>query len=152
MALDNGSSPRAGEDHLTKTMFGPVFEGAGARFRFWAPFQPAAQLLIEGRDPFEMERGSDGLWHALIADVGSGTRYKFRSAGLDFPDLASRQQDGDAAGWSVVREPLRQPTRREPLRPWHETVICEVHVGTATPEGTFLALRDRLEHFRDAGG
>jgi malto-oligosyltrehalose trehalohydrolase len=29
--------------------------------------------------------------------------------------------------------------------------MCEVHVGTVTPEGTFRALMHRLEHFRDAG-
>ncbi len=36
-------------------------------------------------------------------------------------------------------------------RPFEETVIYEVHVGTATPEGTYAALADRLEALRDLG-
>jgi malto-oligosyltrehalose trehalohydrolase len=74
----------------------------------------------------------------------------FRAGGVSFPDLASRQQLKDADGWSVMRAPL-PPASPAPIRPWHEAVICEVHVGAATPEGTFSALAGRLEHFRDAG-
>ena len=66
-----------------------------------------------------------------------------------FPDLASRQQDAEAAEWSVVRKHIEPPPRFS--RSWTEAVICEVHVGTATAEGTFRALKERLEHFRDAG-
>jgi maltooligosyltrehalose trehalohydrolase len=36
-------------------------------------------------------------------------------------------------------------------RPWAETVLVEVHVGTATPEGTFAALAEKLQHWRDFG-
>ena len=31
-------------------------------------------------------------------------------------------------------------------RPWHETVILECHVGTFTPEGTYRAMIDKLDH------
>jgi len=128
--------------------FGPVSDNDETRFRLWAPGAAKAHLLIKDQPPIEMSKKPDGVFE-VTAKCREGTRYKFRVGDLDFPDLASRQQDGDTRGWSVVRKPLAPPPPF--TRPWHEMVICEVHVGTATPEGTFAALRDRLEHFRDAG-
>lgn len=131
--------------------FGPLVLEHGTRFRLWAPSAPTAQLSIDGREPIPMEPSGEGFLDCMVEGVGPGTRYRFRVGGLEFPDLASRQQDGHTNGWSVVRRPIPRAERSGPLRPWHETVICEVHVGTVTPEGTFNALRRRLEHFRDAG-
>ena len=36
-------------------------------------------------------------------------------------------------------------------RPWHETVLYELHVGSFTPGGTFRAAIDRLDHLVDLG-
>jgi maltooligosyltrehalose trehalohydrolase len=130
--------------------FGPTPTRDGTAFRLWAPSLPAAELIIDGRAPVTIERAEGGFFSLAVAGAGPGTRYKFRAGEVTFPDLASRQQLDDADGWSVVRTPF-PAGRSGPLRPWHETVICEVHVGAATPEGTFAALADRLEHFRDAG-
>jgi malto-oligosyltrehalose trehalohydrolase len=131
--------------------FGPLVEGDRTWFRLWAPEAPSVDLLVEGREPVAMARGGDGFLVAALDHCGPGARYKFRLGELEFPDPASRQQQDDAAGWSIVRAPLPRAERAEPIRPWHEAVICEVHVGAATPEGTFVALAKRLEHFRDAG-
>ncbi len=135
-------------DKNTTCFFGPLLEEGQTQFRLWAPGAPAAELLVDGQAPFKMLKRDDGFFTAS-AEVGDGARYKFRVGELEFPDLASRQQDDDARSWSIVRERLQPPPALD--RPWHETVICEVHVGTATPEGTFNGLRQRLEHFRDAG-
>ncbi|MCP5916596.1 alpha-amylase family glycosyl hydrolase, partial [Klebsiella pneumoniae] len=35
--------------------------------------------------------------------------------------------------------------------PWEEAVIYEAHVGTATTEGTFAALTNKLDHLLDLG-
>jgi maltooligosyltrehalose trehalohydrolase len=35
--------------------------------------------------------------------------------------------------------------------PWEEAVICELHIGTFTPEGTFRAAIDRLDALADTG-
>jgi malto-oligosyltrehalose trehalohydrolase len=128
--------------------FGPQLTSEGTTFRLWAPSASGARLLIDGRDPIPMQPGEDGF-HVATADCGPGTRYKFSIGDITFPDLASRQQDGDTSGWSIVREQLESPP--EFARLWHEAVICEVHVGTATPEGTFAALKERLRYFVDAG-
>jgi maltooligosyltrehalose trehalohydrolase len=133
------------------TRHGPLVGADTTTFRLWAPSARAPNLLIKGQTPKPLTRATDGFWQLDVAEAGPGTRYKFAIGELVFPDLASRQQDGDATGWSVVRAPLPPSRRKTPLRPWHETLICEVHVGTASPEGTFAGLARRLEHFRDAG-
>lgn len=131
--------------------FGPLLDDMGTLFRLWAPSQSDARLLLENRDALPMQKQNDGVWQVRVDGVGLGTRYRFGVDGHEFPDPASRQQDGDADGWSIVRGPSGKTPHRGPLRPWHETILCEVHVGTASPEGTFKGLTDRLEHFRDAG-
>lgn len=128
--------------------FGPQLEDNQTRFRLWAPGVPQAELVVQGGPTLPMDKAPDGFFEA-VATCGPGTRYKFRAGDIEFPDLASRRQDRDASGWSVVC-PQFAPAPAS-SRPWHEMVICEVHVGAATPEGTFRGLADRLEHFRDAG-
>ena len=36
-------------------------------------------------------------------------------------------------------------------RPWHDAVILEAHVGTFTPDGTFRAAIERLDHLVETG-
>lgn len=98
-----------------------------------------------------MSKSQDGFWSCRVSGISAGARYRFRVGDIEFPDPASRQQDTDSGGWSILRQPFPRSTDRSALRPWHETIICEVHIGTATPEGTFDGLRKRLGHFRDAG-
>ncbi len=142
--------PKTSSQH-SKNRFGPELDGEATIFRLWAPEVDRADVIIDGSSLLAMQRAEDGFLVARAEGCGLGTRYKFRVGDIVFPDLASRQQDGDAAGWSLVREPIPPSERKTPIRPWHEAVIGEVHIGTATPEGTFRGLRDRLEHFRDAG-
>ena len=131
--------------------FGPSPDATGTTFRLWAPSRNDVQLILDQHGSLPMQRRDDGLWELRVEDVKPGARYRFAADGHEFPDPASRQQDGDADGWSLVRAPSGLPPHAGPLRPWHETILCEVHVGTASPEGTFRGLMDRLEHFRDAG-
>lgn len=130
--------------------FGPQVTASGARFRLFAP--DAAEVVLEledgGRRP--MAHGPHGMFACFVPGVAPGARYRFEVAGRPVPDPASRMQADDAGGWSVLMAP---PTAGPaPLaRPWTEAVIAEVHVGAATPEGTFRALIERLDHYRDAG-
>jgi len=133
------------------TRFGPIVEGDAVTFRLYAPSADNPAVIIEGREPQALNKSDDGFWSLRVPGVGEGSRYRFRAGDLEFPDLASRQQQGGSNGWSVVRRPLAPSRNKEPIAPWTEAIFCEVHVGTVTPEGTFVALKDRLEHFRDAG-
>ena len=130
--------------------FGATPDGDGTLFRLWAPSHPDVRLLLADRAPLPMRGVADGFRELHVPAVGAGARYKFIIGERQIADPASRRQEGGVGGWSVVVA-APGPTRHAPVRPWHEAVICEVHVGTASPEGTFRGLMQRLEHFRDAG-
>ncbi|MCK0195805.1 malto-oligosyltrehalose trehalohydrolase [Ancylobacter sp. 6x-1] len=131
--------------------FGPLVTGRGTLFRLWAPGADGVELLLDGASPAAMMRDAAGMFMRDVPAAGPGTAYMFRVAGHDVPDPASRGQRVDVEGWSVVPAPVPHDTPARVVRPWHEAVIAEVHVGSATPEGTFRALIDRLDHYRDAG-
>jgi len=131
--------------------FGPVVDDRAVTFRLYAPSAAGAHLVLKDGPEVPLRKAVDGFWTVRIEGISVGARYRFRVGKHEFPDLASRQQEGGSAGWSIVRRPLEPSGRNEPIAPWQEAVFCEVHVGAATPEGTFSALAQRLEHFRDAG-
>ena len=83
-----------------------------------------------------------------------GTEYQFvLQDGMAVPDPASRAQKGDVNGPSVVIDPGRyQPINPDWAgRPWEETVIYELHIGTFTPQGTFRAAIDKLPYLAELG-
>jgi malto-oligosyltrehalose trehalohydrolase len=78
-----------------------------------------------------MSQSGDG-WFELDADCGAGTHYRYLlQDGMTVPDPASRAQAGDVHGWSVVVDPTSYQWRLSQWRgrPWHETVLYELHVG-----------------------
>ena len=119
------------------------------RFRLWAPGEDQVSIEIDGRDPVHMARQPEG-WHELIT-IGAhpGTLYRFVVAdGLRVPDPASRFQPEDVHGPSEVIDPRAYEWQDAGWRgrPWSEAVIYEIHVGTFTRAGTFLAAIDKLDH------
>ncbi len=121
----------------------------GTRFRLWAPAHARIDVVVEGRDPLQMRQAGQG-WHELVvADARPGNLYRFRLPdGLLVPDPASRFQPQDVHGPSEVIDPSAFPWKDGAWagRPWHETVIYELHVGTFTAEGTFAAAIEKLDH------
>jgi maltooligosyltrehalose trehalohydrolase len=132
------------------TRFGPLVGADGTLFRLWAPDAEACELRVRGEAPWAMTKDTEGFFEVLAPGVGPGAAYRFHVAGRDVPDPASRGQEDEVEGWSLVQAAL-EPPRVGPKLPWTEAVIVEVHVGAATPEGTYLALIDRLDHYRDSG-
>jgi maltooligosyltrehalose trehalohydrolase len=83
-----------------------------------------------------------------------GARYKYRLDGGDsFPDPASRYQPDGVHGPSQVVDPAAFTWTDSDWQgiPLDDLVIYELHVGTATPEGTFDALIERLDDIRQLG-
>jgi maltooligosyltrehalose trehalohydrolase len=120
------------------------------RFRFWAPSRQTVSLEIEGRPPIEMTHLAKGLFEAE-ADCGAGARYRFRiSDELAVPDPASRLQAGDIHDASVVCDPGAYQWRNTAWngRPWHETVLYELHPGTC---GGFAGIMQRLPALAELG-
>ncbi len=121
----------------------------GVRFSIWAPAQASVKVAIDGAAPLPLRAGAEG-WHELTsAAAHPGSRYRFvLTDGSQVPDPASRFQPEDVHGPSEVIDPLAYRWRdgRWAGRPWTEAVVYELHVGAFTPEGTFRAAIDRLEH------
>jgi maltooligosyltrehalose trehalohydrolase len=135
--------------------FGTEVTHTGTQFKLWAPKHKTIRLKIKGRRQlYELEALGDG-WHRIeISDVGAGARYKFvLTDGTEIPDPASRYQPDDVHGFSEVIDPLSFAwTDREWRgRPWEQTIIYELHIGTFTQEGTFLAAIERLDYLVDLG-
>lgn len=139
---------------MTEYFFGPVTEDDGVLFRFWAPFCERVFLVVEDRPPQAMEVRNSGWFQLKVPEARSGTRYRFLLPdGQLVPDPASRHQPDDVFGPSEVVD-LSRLSRRDVVwrgRPWEDTVLYELHVGTFTEEGTFLAAIERLDHLSRLG-
>lgn len=130
--------------------FGPLLHEHGATFRLWAPAARSVDLVLDR--PITMERCGD-RFELYVEDVGSGTRYRFNIDGeIEIADPASHFQPQDVHGPSeVIDHRYDWQCKEWKGHPWHEAVFSELHVGTFTPEGTFRAIIDKLDHLAETG-
>lgn len=139
---------------MTDYSFGPVIEDDGVLFRFWAPYCDRVLIAVDDAAPQEMEVRRSGWFQLKVPGVKSGAYYRFHLPdGLVVPDPASRHQPEDAFGPSEVVDLSRLCTPDVVWRgrPWQDTVLYELHVGTFTEAGTFRAAIARLEHLSKLG-
>ncbi len=120
----------------------------------WAPLPTRVELDLGGTR-IAMKQEGGGWWSASPEEIPHGARYGFA---LDdegpFPDpRAGRMPDGVHALSGMVdhtaftwRHAAWQPP---PLS--SGSIIYELHPGTFTPEGTFDAAGEKLEHLRALG-
>ena len=133
--------------------FGAQIDADATRFALFAPDVPSVRAVVDDT-PHAMMAKPEGWREARLPHAGAGTRYMYElSKELRAPDPASRYQPEGVHAASVVVDPLAFEWSDGEWRgrPWAETLIMEVHVGTATPEGTFAALAEKLDHWRDLG-
>jgi maltooligosyltrehalose trehalohydrolase len=135
--------------------FGAALQDGGVRFRLWAPGQRQVALLLTDRpDAIPMVAEADGWFELTTSDARAGSRYSFRlDDGQTVPDPISRFQPDDVHGPSQVVDPASYHWRHAEWRgrPWHETVLYELHVGAFSEEGTYDGLRRRLDHLVELG-
>ncbi|HBH6934694.1 TPA: malto-oligosyltrehalose trehalohydrolase [Enterobacter cloacae] len=127
--------------------------GDVVRFLVWAEGQQQLTLRLAERD-LPMTAVGNGWFQIDVPGVTHGTEYQFvLQDGMAVPDPASRAQKGDVNGPSVVIDPGRyQPINPDWAgRPWEETVIYELHIGTFTQQGTFRAAIDKLPYLAELG-
>jgi maltooligosyltrehalose trehalohydrolase len=89
-----------------------------------------------------------------VDGAGAGTRYWFKIDGAGpFPDPASRYQPLGVHGPSqvVATQEFQWKVNDFQAPSLRELVIYELHVGTFTTAGTFLALIDKLDYLRELG-
>ena len=131
--------------------------GYGVHFRVWAPDHNRVQLLLESGpgSPSETELArEEGYFVGLAATAAAGTRYRYQVDGAGpFPDPASRfQPDGPHGASEVVDARAFQWTDPD----WQGValdgqIICEVHIGTFTDEGTWEAAARQLPELAESG-
>lgn len=136
--------------------FGAEVRADGSiRFRLFAPTADKVRVEIEGSDePMRMNAIGDG-WHELVTkEASAGSLYRYvLPDGTKVADPASRFQPQDVNGPSEVIAAgnyLWQDTEWGG-RAWHEAVIYELHIGAFTPEGTFRAAIEKLDHLVSLG-
>jgi malto-oligosyltrehalose trehalohydrolase len=112
--------------------------------------QREVSVAIEDRPLLPMVRSEHG-WFTAEATCGAGTRYRYvLQDGMLVPDPAARAQAADVHGESVVVDPASYRWRRPdwPGRPWHDTVLYELHAGLF---GGFNGVAHQLPRLTDLG-
>lgn len=139
--------------HRHDMPFGATFGDEATHFSIWAPTAPRITLVLDDRD-IDIPATGEGWHRTSVPGVAPGARYGYRiGQDLVVPDPASRFQPDDVKGLSAVVDPeaFDWPEDGWRGRPWEDTILYEVHVGTATPEGTFGALEARLPALAELG-
>jgi maltooligosyltrehalose trehalohydrolase len=128
------------------------------RWRVWAPGHKALEVVLFGADgkpgrTLALAPEAGDCFGGVLEGAGAGVRYKLRVDGEGpFPDPWSRSQPEGVHGPSEVVVADFAWTDAGWKGPDPEAlVIYEVHVGTATPEGTFEALIPKLAELRALG-
>lgn len=126
------------------------------RFRLWAPKARSVEILLSDPESHQLSlsRQSEGWFELVTDEAKAGSFYHYQISGqLRVADPASRFQPSDVHGPSEVVDPSGFEWEDQAWlgRPWQETVIYELHVGTFTPEGTFAGVQQRLDYLADLG-
>jgi maltooligosyltrehalose trehalohydrolase len=132
----------------------------GTHFRVWAPGHRAVTLVVEDESgaallEWQLDAEPGGYFSVLVPAAKAGMLYRYRldDAPTRFPDPASRFQPFGPHGPSQVVDPanftwLDSAWRGVELA---RQVLYEMHVGTFTQEGTWLAALQHLPALADMG-
>lgn len=151
-------TPSPGTTREYRMEFGAEVRATGeVRFNLWAPGVEAVSLCLyrgNGETLFPLKRERGGWFRFTGRDAGPGDRYHFQlPSGMRVPDPASRFQPGGVHGPSEIIDPavFNWPDETWRGRPWEETVLYELHVGTFCREGTFAGVEQGLDHLVELG-
>jgi maltooligosyltrehalose trehalohydrolase len=136
-----------------------VLENGEIHFRVWAPRAREVKVVIDGsakqRAVIQLNAEPDGYFSIGTAGAKAGDLYWYCLDGSDseVPDPASRFQPEGPKGPSMIIDQRKFV--------WHDDnwkgvkierqIIYEIHIGTFTAEGTWLAARQQLGALQDVG-
>ncbi|HEX2913614.1 MAG TPA: malto-oligosyltrehalose trehalohydrolase [Chloroflexia bacterium] len=137
---------------------GAQLNDTGVRFRVWASNVNRLEVVIydhKGQElsTYPLRRDEFGYYLGQIEGMQAGVRYMYRLDGnIDRPDPASRYQPEGVHGPSeVVSSKFNWTDSNWKGLPANELIIYEVHIGTATPTGTFEAFIEKLDYVKQLG-
>ncbi|MGC4880204.1 malto-oligosyltrehalose trehalohydrolase [Micromonospora sp. DT43] len=122
-------------------------------FSVWAPDATRVRLHLPGADDHEMRAAAGGWWRVEVPDGGPDYAFLLDDDDIPLPDPRSAWQpdgvhgpsrlyDHSAFDWSDSSWTGRQLPG---------SILYELHIGTFTPEGTFDAAIERLDHLVSLG-
>ncbi|WCN84283.1 malto-oligosyltrehalose trehalohydrolase [Micromonospora sp. LH3U1] len=122
-------------------------------FTVWAPDASRVRLRLADDTDHEMRAATDGWWRVEVPDAGPDYSFLLNDDETPLPDPRSpwqpagvhgpsRRYDHAAYAWSDSSWTGRQLPG---------SILYELHIGTFTPEGTFDAAIDRLDHLVSLG-
>lgn len=139
---------------MSRSYFGATVDTDRTTIGIWAPKSKQVRILIEDKEKIELNNAGFGFWRVETDKIKAGSFYKvILDDGQALPDPASRFQPHGVHGHSQVVDLKKFVWSDEQWRnPALENyLIYELHVGTFTPQGTFDAIRDKLDHLLELG-
>ena len=134
---------------------GASLDGEHATFCVWAPEKRDVELVLVEPVSRTLRMTERHGYHVCTVDgIQEGQRYGYRLDGGSsvLPDPASRHQPDGVHGMSAVLDRTFEWSDEGWRGPrLEEYVLYELHVGTFTPEGTFDAAAERIDHLCDLG-
>lgn len=138
---------------------GAELDEQGVRYCVWSPQSSEVTVEIEpaSKEPariLPLIKDEEGYHWGRDEKGKAGDAYGFRlEGGNRLPDPNSRAQRDDVHGSSLVVDPRTYSwSDGDWVRPpFRDLVLYELHVGTFTTEGTFLAAMEKLPHLAELG-
>lgn len=124
-------------------------------FRVWAPNSKSVEVIIDSKKIYLLKPEQKGYFSGAVKNTRENAHYQFMLDGKNpLPDPASRfQPDGPHGPSQIIDSSQFKWTDFE----WkgivekEKAIIYEMHVGTFTQEGTWLAAIEKLEHLLELG-
>ncbi len=156
------SASRTGQEAIaslssTQLPIGAVPTPDGVHFRLWAPAARTVDVVFPSRGiRRRLQAEDEGYFSGLLTDTHPGDLYKFSlDGGEPWPDPTSRFQPQGPHGDSEIIDPAAYHwSAFEAAWPGvsiDHQVLYEFHIGTFTPEGTFLSSIREFPRLRDLG-
>jgi maltooligosyltrehalose trehalohydrolase len=123
------------------------------KFQVWAPIPKKVELLL-GNEKLPMTAGAGGWWEATVPAAAPGADYAFLLDGQGpFPDPRSPWQPAGVHRHSRLLDhrAFQWTDGGYQAPPLGSAVIYELHTGTFTPQGTFAAAINKLDHLLQLG-
>ncbi|KAA6436906.1 malto-oligosyltrehalose trehalohydrolase [Dyadobacter flavalbus] len=130
-------------------------EDGQAILTVWAPEAEQVQIQLENKElKLPLQKESYGYWQLETERIRPGDLYRFIIDGKDpLPDPATLSQPEGVHGPSEAIDIQAYK--------WHDNdwenpflkdyITYELHTGTFTPEGTFAAMEEKLDHLVELG-
>jgi maltooligosyltrehalose trehalohydrolase len=122
-------------------------------FRVWGPRARTIEVQI-GQATYPLQSSGHGWWSGSVDTASPGSDYLFVVDGGDaLPDPRSPWQPHGPHGASrlIDHSTFSWNDRHWQARPLSSAIIYELHIGTFTPQGTFLAVIERLDDLVQLG-